>query len=73
MVKELKMNKYLAKDVKPNYDKYPEVEVPGYEDACVAGWPGDSFRPGFDPGRSGVPHYSITDSLRLQAWQQNSW
>ncbi len=34
------MNKYLAKDLKPNYDKYPVVEVPGYEDACVAGWPG---------------------------------
>ena len=33
------MNRYLAKDIKPNYDKYPEVEVPGYEEACVAGWP----------------------------------
>ncbi|MCR5018437.1 MAG: class I mannose-6-phosphate isomerase [Bacteroidales bacterium] len=32
------MNRYLAKDVKPNYDKYPVVEVPGYEEACVAGW-----------------------------------
>jgi len=32
------MNRYLAKGVKPNYDKYPVVEVPGFEGACVCGW-----------------------------------
>lgn len=32
------MNRYLAKGVKPNYDKYPVVEVPGFEGACICGW-----------------------------------
>lgn len=32
------MKRYLAKGVKPNYDKYPVVEVPGFEGACVCGW-----------------------------------
>lgn len=32
------MNKYLKEGQKANYDKYPVVEVPGWEDACVCGW-----------------------------------
>lgn len=27
-----------------NYDKFPVLHVPGYEDACVAGWPGIAAR-----------------------------
>jgi len=34
------MNKYLPEGVSPNYDKYPVVEVPGYENSCVCGWDG---------------------------------
>ena len=32
------MSKYLKEGQKANYDKYPVVEVPGWEDACVCGW-----------------------------------
>ena len=32
------MNKYLKEGLKANYDKYPVVQVPGYEDACICGW-----------------------------------
>ena len=32
------MNKYLQEGISPNYDKYPVVEVPGYENACICGW-----------------------------------
>lgn len=29
---------YLLNNQKSNYDKYPVVQIPGAEDACVAGW-----------------------------------
>ena len=29
---------YLKENVKPNYDKFPRVEVPGREDQCLRGW-----------------------------------
>ena len=32
------MNKYLKEGQVSNYDKYPVVEVPGYQDACLCGW-----------------------------------
>ena len=32
------MNKYLKEGIKANYDKFPVVNVPGYEDACLCGW-----------------------------------
>ena len=32
------MNKYLKEGQKSNYDKYPVVQVPGFEDACTCGW-----------------------------------
>lgn len=32
------MKSYLKEGQKSNYDKFPVVNVPGYEDACVAGW-----------------------------------
>ena len=32
------MNKYLKEGLKANYDKFPVVNVPGYEDACLCGW-----------------------------------
>lgn len=32
------MNKYLKKGLKANYDKFPVVNVPGFEDACLCGW-----------------------------------
>ena len=32
------MNKYLKEGQKSNYDKYPVVQVPGFECACTCGW-----------------------------------
>ena len=32
------MNRDLKEGVKSNYDKFPVVDVPGYEKACVCGW-----------------------------------
>jgi mannose-6-phosphate isomerase class I len=32
------MNKYLQEGQKSNYDKFPVVNVPGYDDACLCGW-----------------------------------
>ena len=32
------MGKYLKEGQKANYDKYPVVEVPGFEGACLRGW-----------------------------------
>ena len=32
------MNKYLKEGQVSNDDKYPVVEVPGYQDACLCGW-----------------------------------
>jgi hypothetical protein len=32
------MNKYLKEGQKSNYDKYPVVQVPGFEGACTCGW-----------------------------------
>ena len=29
---------YLKENVKPNYDKFPRVEVPGRADQCLRGW-----------------------------------
>ena len=34
----MRMSKYLRQGQKSNYDKYPVVQVPGYEKACVEGW-----------------------------------
>ena len=34
------MSKYLKEGQKSNYDKYPVVQVPGFEDACTCGWEG---------------------------------
>lgn len=32
------MSRYLKEGQKSNYDKFPVVNVPGYEDACLCGW-----------------------------------
>ena len=32
------MSRYLKEGQKSNYDKFPVVNVPGYEDACRCGW-----------------------------------
>ena len=32
------MSKYLKQGQKSNYDKFPAVRVPGYENACLCGW-----------------------------------
>lgn len=32
------MNRYLKEGLKANYDKFPVVNVPGYEDVCLCGW-----------------------------------
>lgn len=32
------MSRYLKEGTLSNYDKFPVVEVPGYEESCVCGW-----------------------------------
>ena len=32
------MSRYLKEGQKSNYDKFPVVNVPGYENACLCGW-----------------------------------
>ncbi|MGN0190215.1 MAG: class I mannose-6-phosphate isomerase [Candidatus Cryptobacteroides sp.] len=45
---------YLGKGLKSNYDKYPVVEVPGYEDACICGWKEIMDELGDAAGESGI-------------------
>ena len=33
-----RMGRYLKEGQKPNYDKFPVVQVPHYEDSCTCGW-----------------------------------
>ncbi|MGN1210051.1 MAG: class I mannose-6-phosphate isomerase [Candidatus Cryptobacteroides sp.] len=45
---------YLGKGLKSNYDKFPVVDVPGYENACICGWKGIMEQLGNAAGKSGV-------------------